>query len=244
MSFDEWLTDLKDHKTFAYLVSQFCGGKVIMNKILLFIIVFSQILVCLAACSPITGDESMKYDNEISYTNLINQKYSPEKIEAFKKEIETNTNSPMTFSKLNTKFKIQCTRKTFQGYYSILKQNDESIVFVFINHDLEIIRLLKVHGFKSKSDFDFIVPKETKKSAIIALDSNAISYPISSFDVTGHILKDGLLIVRYNRIVDGMLLNDSVVDSVEFIDNAESSKVTDDFWVKNTPYILPIDKSS
>ena len=181
----------------------------------------------------------MRYNNDTRFDDVVTLAYPAGEIEAFQQTLESGAIPVAQFS---SKFNIQCTRKTFQGYYSVLKQDDGKHVFAFIDSNRKVQKVIVWNSFKNKSDFDFVVPNETKASEILVFDPNAVVYPISAQNATGHIVKDGLLVIRYSHILDGILLDDSVVYDIQFFDNKTLSSSTDNFWIANTPFIFPMDK--
>lgn len=80
-------------------------------------------------------------------------------------------------------------------------------------------------------------------SDIEILDGSAVYYDLSAVRVTGHIVKEGLVIIEYDHLLDGKILNDPVVKNVNFYSNNEIlSMMESNYYVSTTPYILPKDK--
>lgn len=202
----------------------------------LVIIVF--IFVLLTGCNK---ESESKHNNDKSISELITQKYSKSDIESMKKGIEEKT---LDYSKLKSNYNIQCLRKTNQGYYALFLQDDGARVFVFMNEKMELSEVLVVDDIKRKNEFDFIEIGITTESQVMEFDRNTFLLPISSADTTVHFVQEGLLVITYSRFNEGTqtILDDSIVKSITFYDNADFP-LTDDVLINlNVPYILEIDK--
>lgn len=209
-----------------------------MKKVIIILISILQTII-LIGCSG--GSElRLKYDNNISVTSTNNKTYLQADVESLQNDLGKRT---ITYKELESKFLIQCLRKTFQGYYIILDLENSIRAFLFLNSNLELKNIQCVDHFNNKSDFNFVEIAKTSLKKVEDFDKNTIYYPISSIDVTGHIVSEGLLLIFYERINDGVLLDDPIVKSIKFISNKEIENMNDDFWVMSTPFILEIDKT-
>lgn len=190
------------------------------------------ILLMLSGCSY--GDEpELEYDNNISADLAISKTYT---------EAEISNLQSLSFNDIKSKFNLECIRKTFQGYYIVLKMENGGRTFLFLNMDLNLKKVISVDEFYKSSDFSFVNIMKTTFDDIINFDLNATYYPVSVVDVTGHILSDGFMLIQYERVVNGVLVESPVVKSIEFTSNADMEGKTDAFWIQNAPFILLIDK--
>ena len=183
----------------------------------------------------------VKYNNTEHFENLANIKYSIREIEEIKEAIEYND---WNYTKFKSLFDIQCLRKTYQGYYVILLQDDGRRAFVFMDEEMKLNEVLLIGNMKEKEEFSFIEPGRTTEDEIVSMDENAILLPVSSVTSTAHIVREGLLVITYNRLEEEkqMLFDDPLVNAVVFYAN-ESFPLEDNEMInKNVPYILPIDR--
>ena len=186
----------------------------------------------------LVGCDNIKYNNTKSKNNLISESYSTSQITNLKEEI---VSSSLSFTKFKKQYNPQCVRKTHQGYYVILKQEDGQTAFIFINKKLELYNMLIIDEFKKKEEFENQVSKMSTKSEIIEYDTNTIFSPFSSVSLTVHIVQEGIFIIKYSRLSDNTLLNDPIITNVEFFDN-QSLLEKQDVFGDSIPYILEIDK--
>lgn len=115
---------------------------------------------------------------------------------------------------------------------------------MFFNEKNELVRVMVFDGFKSKTEFQNHVVEQMPKSDVLKFDSNSVIAPVSIQEMTAHIVKEGVFIVKYERFIDGTAIADPTVASVQFIEN-ESLPTNDDLFVKNEiPFIFEIDKTS
>lgn len=227
------------------------------RKVIGIVVVCMLIIVLGVIVIALTQKESeLRYDNETNLNDKITVTTPISEIDKIKQRMNTG-NQPIDIDWVvsNTKIKIECMRKTEQGYYVVLKQDDGKLTFLFMDEEFEIETILTYAKFLSKDDFDFIVLLETRDSEIDEIGMNEVSYPVSAVSLSGYIVKEGILLIRYRRTtdkVDGVLVFESIVESVEFIDNEEilAFKKDDDMYFGNTwtimctPYIYPMDKNS
>lgn len=144
--------------------------------------------------------------------------------------------------KLKSMYDVQMVRKTFQGYYAVIPQNDGKRIFVFMDDNLKARKVIAFDEFKSKKYFDFLKPGKTVESEVLSRDKSTIPMPISAYDCTVHIVKEGALFIKYKRIdmETGEFLNEHPVESVEFFDNKDLK--AGEGLCRIIPYILEEDK--
>ena len=221
------------------------------KKILMLIILFLTVLVI----GFIWDFNVIRYDNESKFSDLVNVTYSESEIAELKEDIIESKrlhSRRINYFRFKKKFKCQCVRKTFQGYYVVLRQDDGKRVFVFFNEEHQLEDILIIDKFLERSDFEWLREKETTENEIDMIAQNCITYPLSAtvFNFRGYILKDGMLLVKYTYICEeGKSSGENVVDYVLFYSNSTLESQTDseeflkkNYFVANTPYILPIDK--
>lgn len=208
----------------------------IQAVMLFFIIIFTMFM-----CSCNIKETEMNCNNNSDYSNLISTIYSYDEFVEFGKSI---TYDNVSFDNFNALYKTECIRKTFQGYYVVLKLDDNRIGFTFFDDSKQLKNTLIVSNFRNSCEFDFITNKATTKNEINDFDQNYFSMPISAVDIDCHITTDGMIVIKYSRkmnLYEESKYNASV-ESIEFYSNDELTKESDNFFINNTPYILPIDK--
>ena len=203
------------------------------NRILIGITVMVICVVTLVGCNK------MRFNQETNKNNLLTEEYSVIQIEELKKLAETKN---VTFSKFKRNFNAQCIRKTYQGYYVVLLLEDSRNAFVFFDEENKLIRVMISDGFKSKEEFQNQVVKQMKKSEVVNFDSNTIFAPVSAIEITAHIVQEGIFIVKYSRFLNGKIIEEPIVTSIEFVEN-ERISTNDDLFIRDgIPFILEIDK--
>ena len=203
------------------------------NRILIGITVMVICVVTLVGCNK------MRFNQETNKNNLLTEEYSVIQIEELKNLAETEN---VTFSKFKKNFNAQCIRKTYQGYYVVLLLEDSRNAFAFFDEENKLIRVMISDGFKSKEEFQNQVVKQMKKSEVVNFDSNTIFAPVSAIEITAHIVQEGIFIVKYSRFLNGKIIEDPIVTSIEFVEN-ERISTNDDLFIRDgIPFILEIDK--
>lgn len=194
----------------------------------------------------------VRYDNDKKFSESVNVTYSEAEIAELKEELEYSKRisaKKYSYYQFRLNFKPQCVRKTFQGYYVILQQDDGKQVFVFFNKQRKLEDILVVEKFLKKVDFDFVEIGETKETDIREFTSDIIEPPYSAtvLTATAHILQDGLLVIWYtDRMEMSDMLETFRVRKVEFFSNDfledPTLPLNDEKSYFKIPYILPIDK--
>lgn len=200
----------------------------------IFIIIF--MIIC---CLPLfVGCDSMKYNNTTDKDILITKEYTISEIENLKRRIEFEIINYDEFQKL---FKVQCLRKTCQGYYVVLKQEDQKNVFVFFNSENKLNDILIIDIFKKENEIKEKLTIGLTKNEVLSLDPNTVFLSVSAINMSAHMVEEGIFIVKYSSLEKGNFLQDSIVSSVEFIKN-EDILLEDSDVNYIVPLILPIDK--
>ena len=140
---------------------------------------------------------------------------------------------------------VQCLRKTYQGYYAVLLQDDGKYAFVFMNKNGKLYEMLLIDEIKGKKEYSFIEQGKTTENEILSFDKNAILLPVSSSVSTVHIVHEGLLVITYTRFNEKTqrILDDPLVKSVVFYEDEDFPLKDNEMINKNVPYILAIDKT-
>ena len=177
----------------------------------------------------------MKYNNTDSKEVLITERYSASEIMKLQQCISYRD---LNFDDLQSKFKIQCLRKTHQGYYIILKQNDESNVFIFMSDELIVDKILVFsEDFKSKDKFKNYVVTGMSKDKVALFDTCNVTMPISAIDSVAHYVEEGVFILTYARKSDK-----NIVNKIYFYNDEEHVNAGNDSALLMIPYILEIDR--
>lgn len=201
------------------------------------------IIVVLILCGSVLWNcHKKEYNNAEKKESLITETYSPEQIEWIYSELEVGT---IEYADIQARFNIQCLRKTYQGYYAILLQSDGCSVYVFMDDQYKVNRVLVYEAFLSRESFEAqcSVKENMTISEVLAIDTNALPMPTSMPLRTAHIVEEGVMIVTYTYVLDGRLLDEVVIEKIEFIDNETVALHGDDLGLKQVPYILGIDKA-
>lgn len=202
-------------------------------------IVLKAIALCCIFLLIFTGCDSIKHNNTTNSNELITKVYTVQEIEDFKKQSNLGIT---TFNDFKKRFEVECVRKTCQGYYCILRQDDEKNIFVFFNDHSKLIDIVVVKNFITKNEFENISINKTTESQILSLDPNTIFLPVSSSRMTAHIVDTGMFVITYSPyVVENETCNDPTVTSIEFIKDEELLAGTNDI-VYLAPVVLPIDK--
>lgn len=200
--------------------------------------VITIIVICIVT---FIGCNNMKFNNSANKNDLLTEKYSIAQIEELKNSAESEH---ITFSKFKKDFDIQCVRKTHQGYYVVLLLEDNRNAFAFFNEGNKLISVMIVNEFKGKEEFHIQALEQMSKSEVLRFDPNTILMPVSAVDMTAHIVQEGICIVKYSRFLDGKIIEDPIVSSVEFIEN-KSIPTSEDIFVRDEiPFIFEFDKAS
>ena len=198
--------------------------------------VITIITICMVI---LVGCNDMKFNNSANKNDLLTEKYSIAQIQELKNTAESEH---ITFSKFKRDFDVQCVRKTHQGYYVVLLLEDGRNAFAFFNKENALTIVMVANEFKSKEEFYSQVLEQKSKSGMLNLDPNTILSSVSAVEITAHIVQEGVYIVKYSRFLDGELIEDPVVSSVEFIEN-ESISTNEDLFIRyEIPFIFEFDK--
>ncbi len=212
-----------------------------MKKIIL-ITVFVVAFILFAVIWIRFGGSKVKYNNQKKVTELVTKKYEEADFYDLRSKAE---NMEISFEHFSSQFEVQCLRKTYQGYYAVFLLMSGEQAFVFMNNNMEINRVLVTDHFLKKDAFSFIEKGKTTQFQITNVDHNtSIGLPVSSFTIIAHIVQEGVLVIRYNRLdaETFQVLEDPVVESVTFYKNSDFPLKDDPVTSSSVPFILEIDK--
>lgn len=211
-------------------------------RIIKAVILFLIILLTALMCSCNSDESKLYYNNDVHYSELISATYSYDKFAEFGK---TATYNNVCFDDFKALYKPECIRQTFQGYYVVIKLDNNMTGFAFFDGSNQLVNTLTASGFKDSSEFDFIKNNVTKKNQINDFDRNYFSMPVSSVDADCHITVDGMIVIKYSRKMNAYEESqyNPTVESMEFYNDNKIITNSDNCFIKNTPYILSIDKN-
>lgn len=213
-----------------------------MKKIVLFL---TAIVVLFAAflCVTYFLDHTLPdYDNQVRKENVITQQYPPEMIDRLAEKIERKK---LRYSDLRRQFRMECVRKTHEGYYIVLSQTKGGNTFVFLDDHLYVTGLLTSEHFYSKEEFErlLFVDQDTTQEDVRSKDPNTFPSPVSSVPQSVHIVQEGVVVVTYRRFDEnGKQYDIPRVDYMNFYSNAELVSPPKYCAAFSAPYILEIDK--
>jgi len=182
----------------------------------------------------------IKYNNDMSKDELLTKSYSDAQIDDLKDAVN---NSTFTYSALTKMFDVQCTRKTHQGYYVILFQDDKEI-YVFFDDKLEFYHLMVAESFTTRKDFESSIEVGMKKSDVSSFNTANTPIPGSAVDTNVCYVDEGVFLIKYTREKKGALLEDPEIKTIDFIDNEALLSLDDTYIYNVVPYILEVDKIS
>ena len=159
-----------------------------------FIIVLVILMICIFPCC-VEKQKENSFNNVDKIEEKITKKYSEKEIDALIEHI-----LELDFEQLNEQFELECVRKTFQGYYTVLLQDNGKKLFVFFDENLQTCNYCLVDKISCFDDFDFVVKDVTTKDQILNFDKNTIAVtPFSSDNTTKHLVEEGILVFVYDN---------------------------------------------
>ncbi len=201
---------------------------------------FIRITCIVILAFSMVGCGDLKVDNVTSKNDLITKTYSIDKIQNMKQKVESGF---MDFKQFKKEFKIQCMRKTHQGYYVVLLQDDGKDVFVFMNNEFNLHNVMIKDKFITREEFEQFLLSEPTVLEVMLFDVGTILLPVSAVNMTAHHVKGGVLLVTYEKQVPPVQEYEvPKVKSVEFYQDEDIINNDDDFIRLVVPYILEIDK--
>ena len=208
-----------------------------MMKKVFYVIITASILLC--ACQL---DHRMPdYDNLVKKEDAITRQYPREMVDELTHKIEEEEKK-VGYGKLRRMFRLECVRKTYQGYYAVLQLTDGRNAFIFMDDQLTVSNVAIYDRFRTKEEFEkFLSEKQDATRAdVLSFDPNEYGMPFSVVDEAAHIVQEGAIMIIYQR-KDG-----HPVDQIQFYSNSEIAagkprEVT--YFIKDgVPYVLEIDR--
>lgn len=208
-----------------------------MMKKVFYVIITASILLC--ACQL---DHRMPdYDNLVKKEDAITRQYPREMVDELTHKIEEEEKK-VGYGKLRRMFRLECVRKTYQGYYAVLQLTDGSNAFIFMDDQLIVSNVAIYDRFRTKEEFEQLIAEkqDTTWADVLSFDPNEYGMPFSVVDEAAHIVQEGAIMIIYQR-KDG-----HPVDQIQFYSNSEIAagkprEIT--YFIKyGVPYVLEIDR--
>ncbi len=175
--------------------------------------------------------------------DVITQQYPPEMMDELTRKMGQRE---VRYAELRRMFRLECVRKTYQGYYAVLQLTNGSHAFIFLDEQLTASRLAVYDRFHSKEEFERMLSEKQDATFedVRLFDPNDFSIPLSSVTKAAYIVQEGVIVVGYQR--EAKL----PVERIHFYSNSEVAAgergdFTYDFtyMIKNVvPYVLEIDR--
>lgn len=188
------------------------------------------------------GESQIIKEKYQDFQELITYKFSSEEFSDIQENLKSGKD--ISLFELVDSEKLECIRNIDGIQYALLLSDKNEKLFIFFDDNHVVTDTVYIENdFLEQKDFTSVQEGVTLKSDIETLDGSPIYYAVSAKMVTGYIVKEGIIIIEYDRFLNGRVLDDPVVKSVNFYGNDEILSIMEsDFFVSNTPYILPIDK--
>ena len=157
-----------------------------------------------------------EYDNLTRKEDLITRQYPREMVDELTHKIEEEEKK-VGYGKLRRMFRLECVRKTEQGYYAVLHLTDGRNAFIFMDDQLIVSNVAIYDRFRTKEEFEQLIAEkqDATRADVLSFDPNEYGMPFSVVDEDAHIVQEGVIIVRYRR-EDG-----HPVDQIQFYSNSE-----------------------
>ena len=177
----------------------------------------------------------IKYNNSENKNNLITITYSSSEIDRLINQFGV-VQYQKDFSIFSLKLKKECIRKTKNGGYLILKEDDGKEVYVFFNTKHVINGIIRLSEFQTKDHYTFLKEKETTLDQILALEEKIIYYTAN---------RVGIVIFLKNEIISVVseeIPTDAFGKTTEWISNLRIDSI--DYMPYEHTYweILSIDR--
>lgn len=208
-----------------------------MIKKVFYVIITASILLC--ACHL---DHRMPdYDNLVKKEDAITRQYPREMVDELTHKIEEEEKK-VSYGKLRRMFRLECVRKTYQGYYAVLQLTDGRNAFIFMDDQLIVSNVAIYDRFRTKEEFEQLIAEKQDAvwADVLSFDPNEYGMPFSVVDEAAHIVQEGAIMIIYQR-KDG-----HPVDQIFFYSNSEIAvgkprEIT--YFIKyGVPYVLEIDR--
>lgn len=209
-----------------------------MKKV--FLILSIIIIVSVFLCVHYLNQRMPDYDNLVKKEDVITQQYPPEKMDKLAQKMEQKE---VRYAELRRMFRLECIRKTDQGYYAVLQLTNGSNAFIFLDDRLIVSRVAVYDRFCSKEEFERMLSEKQDATweDVLLFDPNEYPMPYSVVTEGAHIVQEGVIVVRYQREVN------HPVDLLSFYSNSEVAAAElgehPTYSIKmGVPYVLEIDR--
>lgn len=205
-----------------------------------FYIAAAVILASAVLCVCYLRSRAPGYDNLTRKEDLITRQYAPETVERLAQKIEQQ--EKVRYFEVKRTFRLECVRKTYQGYYAVLQLTDGRNAFIFMDDQLIVSNVAIYDRFRTKEEFEQLIAEkqDTTWADVLSFDPNEYGMPFSVVDEAAHIVQEGAIMIIYQR-KDG-----HPVDQIQFYSNSEIAagkprEIT--YFIKyGVPYVLEIDR--
>lgn len=203
-----------------------------MRSKIFYIVIFAA--VC---CAAILGCNKQIHSENIK---MKCREYPVHLIEEYMKK---ESDRVITLEQFKKTFSSNCIRSTHQGSYVMVHIEGGTSAFAFFDHtDVMTSLIIKKDKFLTKDNFYNLISEINTKTQVMQMDPDTIALPISSVELSAHIVQEGVVIIRYSRFVNGINNYNPLILDISFIKN-EDIPNNDDFLVREcVPFIYGIDK--
>lgn len=200
------------------------------------IIIIVILLTLIISVGFIIKDNFMplyKSDNDTALDFSSATVYKKSEIDLLQQTILTQ---PFSLKQFIKKYRPQYIRKTSQGYYAVLPEENSALCFVFWVND-NIYTVYRTRGFETVDAFkQRIIIGKSSVSTLVEGKYDYYAFPISKQAVSGHICRDGIIVVYYSN-------GNGTAESIEIFSNEEMLKA-EEAPLMYAPYILEKDRQS
>lgn len=227
-----------------------------------FLIIVIALTASLYYLSENIGD--ILYDNSTPAKDLITATHTVEEFENWKRRT-SNMGDPASLWEFLCTFKVECLRKTPQGYYAVLFLEDGMRAYSFFGADLRVSHLRAPYyvclDFFKKSDLDqFLAAFECDGKITLSSIANSdvseefLGMPFNSPVAIARIVQEGVVLMTFEH--EDPRQPEYLVSS-EFISNESWEVIIENITEQDldyaseippmamfVPYILEIDKTT
>jgi len=208
--------------------------KNIKRHVFLYIIIALFLCGCSLKSNGGTETEQSNYavtpSNDSNYENLC----SADLLQELRDELERGERA-VSLEEITDICTTYIDRSDVASPYLKIDLPDERLGFVFYNDRKEVSSILITEGFLSWEDMRVLESGRSSYYDVLRLDSVPILSPISVESITGHILQEGVCVIRCSNF------NRKII-SIEYFTNEELNGRTLYMYGMTIPYILPEDK--
>lgn len=148
---------------------------------------------------------------------------------------QTILTQPFSLKQFIKKYRPQYIRRTNQGYYAVLPEENNALCFVFWGNNDIIYTVYRTQRFETVDEFkEKIIIGESSAVTLVEGKYDYYGFPISKQIISGHICRDGIIVVYYSN-------GNVTAESVEIFSNEEMLKA-EEYPLMYAPYILEKDR--